>query len=100
MALLFLSHSSRAEKGTMNVGRILLCGLVLIVNAASASAKYDRTIDGKTKVWHNVSQRLVQASWSGDRDGKGYATGRGTLTWYQVDRNWSTGSFLPASKYI
>jgi len=84
----------------MNVGRILLCGLVLIVNAASASAKYDRTIDGKTKVWHNVSQRQVQASWSGDRDDKGYASGRGTLTWYHVERTWLTGSILPASKYI
>jgi uncharacterized protein (TIGR02246 family) len=73
---------------------------VLIANAGVASAKYDRTIDGKTRVWHNVSAQKVQPRWSGDRDEKGYATGKGTLTWYRVDHGWETGSFLPDSKYV
>ena len=79
--------------------RILVCIAALVLTQA-AYAKFDRTIDGKTKVWHNLAQRRVQPTWSGDRDEKGYATGKGTLTWFRVDRNWQTGSLLPESKYI
>ena len=68
--------------------------------ASFAEAKYDRALDGKTKVWHNTPQRRVQASWSGDRDEKGYATGKGILTWFRVQRSWETGSLLPKTKYV
>jgi uncharacterized protein (TIGR02246 family) len=83
----------------MIVGRILLCSVLLLV-ANAAYAKYDRALDGKTKVWHNTPQRGVEPSWSGDRDRKGFATGRGTLTWFKVQRSWLTGSLLPGMKYI
>jgi ketosteroid isomerase-like protein len=83
----------------MNVGRILLFSVVLAI-AQTASAKYERALDGKTKIWHNAPERQVQASWSGDRDEKGYATGRGTLTWFRIERGWLTGSLLPSTKYI
>jgi ketosteroid isomerase-like protein len=86
----------------MNVGRILLCSftLVVVANTAHGKTNYERALDGKTKIWHNAPQRRVQASWSGDRDDKGYATGKGTLTWFRLERTWLTGSLLPSTKYI
>jgi len=83
----------------MNSGRILFLGLTL-VSAGVADAKYDRALDGKTKIWKDSSERQLEAAWSGDRDEKGYATGNGTLIWYRVNHTWETGSFLPGSKYI
>ncbi|MFL6513864.1 MAG: hypothetical protein ACJ8M1_02445, partial [Chthoniobacterales bacterium] len=83
----------------MNLGRIFAFGLTLAMVTA-AHAKYDRALDGKTKIWHNPPQSNLQASWSGDRDEKGYATGHGTLTWFRTTHSWETGSLLPATKYI
>jgi ketosteroid isomerase-like protein len=83
----------------MNLGKIL-CFILTVVVASAAQAKYDRALDGKTKVWHNSPQRRVQASWSGERDDRGYATGRGTLTWFRAERTWLTGSLLPSIKYV
>ena len=84
----------------MNLRGILVVSMSLFGLASFAEAKYDRALDGKTKVWHNTPQRRVQASWSGDRDEKGYATGKGTLTWFRVQRSWETGSLLPKTKYV
>lgn len=83
----------------MNPGRILFFGLTLVV-ASAASAKYDRALDGKTRVWRNQGQSRAPVSWSGERDEKGYATGKGTLTYYRAVRSWETGSLLPDTKYV
>jgi ketosteroid isomerase-like protein len=83
----------------MNFGRILTCALTVAM-ATAAQAKYDRALDGKTKIWHNPPEPNLQASWSGERDEKGYATGRGTLTWFRIEHRWETGSLLPGTKYI
>jgi ketosteroid isomerase-like protein len=83
----------------MNLGRILLCSWVFLA-ANAAYARYERTMDGKTKVWHNAPEERIQASWSGDRDEHGYATGQGTLTWFRIQRRWETGSLLPGTKFI
>ena len=83
----------------MNAGRIVFFGL-LVVAATTATAKYERTLDGKTKVWQGRQQRQLQVSWSGDRDDKGYATGQGTVTWFKPERSWLTGSRLPKTRYI
>lgn len=80
--------------------RILLFGLILIAASPVYAAKYERTLDGKTKIWRGTSRRTLQASWSGDRDEKGYATGRGTLTWFRTQKTWETGSLLPSVKYF
>ena len=82
----------------MNAGRILALILAVAMPAYGAS-NYDRTIDGKTKIWHNSSEQGLQATWTGERDENGYATGRGTLTWFRVRHDWETGSRLPGSKY-
>ncbi len=55
--------------------------LAAIASAASAG-EYQRTKDGKTLVWNAKPQVGDEATWFGDRDGEGYATGPGTLTWY------------------
>ena len=81
-------------------GRILLLSLVLAVASSTQAAKYERTLDGKTKIVRFPNQGTLQASWSGDTDENGFATGRGTLTWFRVQRRWETGSLLPSNKYI
>jgi hypothetical protein len=35
-------------------------------------------------------------TWSGQRDAEGFASGKGTLTWYRADKNFQTGSLLPS----
>jgi ketosteroid isomerase-like protein len=86
----------------MKVRRFFVFGalVLLAVNGAEAKGKYERTKDGKARVWNEDRQRHVSASWSGDTDDNGYATGRGTLTWYRAQRTWETGSLLPTTKYI
>lgn len=83
----------------MNLGRTVFIGLTLAL-AGVANAKYDRALDGKTKVWRDSGQQRFHVSWSGDRDEKGYATGKGTLTYYRAERSWETGSLLPETKYV
>jgi uncharacterized protein YndB with AHSA1/START domain len=77
--------------------RLFVCSalLLLFANAAHA-ARYQRTKDGQTRVWNNLRGWAEEAAWSGDRDADGYATGEGTLTWYQVERKLLTGSNIPS----
>ena len=64
--------------------RSLFCCSLLLWFAASAWADgiYQRTKDGKTLVWNDSPRPGDAATWTGDRDDAGYATGFGTLTWY------------------
>jgi hypothetical protein len=61
-----------------------ICSLLLPVFAGAAFGEgtYQRTKDGKTMVWNNDPRPGDAAAWCGDRDGEGYATGFGTLSWY------------------
>jgi hypothetical protein len=52
----------------------------------SSSGTYQRTRDGKTYVWNNYPKPTDQASWLGERDPEGYATGNGSLNWYKHGR--------------
>jgi len=56
--------------------------LPLFAGAALGEGTYQRTKDGKTIVWNNDPKPGDTATWFGDRDGEGYATKIGTLTWY------------------
>ena len=69
----------------MSARRILVCGILvlLLANVANA-ARYQRATDGKTLVWNNLRGVAEQVTWSGARDSDGYATGKGTLTWYRL----------------
>jgi hypothetical protein len=85
----------------VNVRSLFIYGTLLFVlaNGAYAGGAYQRTKDGKTRVWNNNPQPGDMATWSGDRDKEKYATGYGTLTWYTTQRKDVTGSNLPAAKY-
>jgi hypothetical protein len=73
--------------------------LLLFVTSAHAGGKFQRTKDGRTRVWNNYPQAGDAATWSGNRDAYGYATGSGTLTWYTTDRKTQTGSNLATAQY-
>src|SRR6202035_5557079 len=63
---------------------VVICiGLFLTAGAVFAQGDYQRTKDGKALVWNDEPKPGDVAVWSGDRDAEGYATGAGTLVWYQ-----------------
>jgi hypothetical protein len=79
-------------------GLALLFSLIL-VSGAYADGTYQRTDDRKKAlVWNNDPKPGDIATWSGDRDGNGYATGPGTLQWSRVERGSQTGSNIAARK--
>lgn len=57
------------------------CAALLFASAAFGAGEFQRTKDGKTLVWNSAPKAGDEATWFGDRDGEGYATGAGTLTW-------------------
>jgi hypothetical protein len=61
---------------------VLLFGLLATGAFAAGTGDYQRTKDGKTLVWNSAPKPGEEATWFGDRDNEGYATGAGTLTWY------------------
>jgi len=72
--------------------------LLLFANGADGGGVYQHTRDRRTLIWNNYPTRDDEATWSGERDSNGYATGYGTLTWYRVQRAIVTGSNIPAAK--
>ena len=89
----------------MNLRSLFVCGAVLVLlfsanGVYAGGGRYQRTKDGKTRVWNNYPQPGDAATWSGDRDAKGYATGKGTLTWHTTNRTFKTGSNIPKEKHI
>jgi hypothetical protein len=64
-----------------------ICGALLpvFVGVAFGEGAYQRTKDGKTLVWNNDPKTGDAAAWFGDRDGEGYATKVGTLTWHTAN---------------
>lgn len=77
---------------------IILLSMLLLASSAWAKGGYQRTKDEKCLVWNNFPRSDEEATWSGDRDAEGYATGPGTLTWYRVHRTVVTGSNIPSGK--
>ena len=57
----------------------------MFASVAFGEGTYQRTKDGKTIVWNNDPKPGDAAAWFGDRDGEGYATKVGTLTWYTTN---------------
>ena len=72
--------------------------LLLLVGAVNAGGIYQHTRDGRTVIWNNYPSLDNEATWSGSRDSKGFATGYGTLTWYKVQRAVVTGSNIASSR--
>ncbi|MEY2479323.1 MAG: hypothetical protein QOI04_250 [Verrucomicrobiota bacterium] len=81
------------------VGSALL--LIALAPATHAGrGHYQRTIDGKGKVWNNRPLPGDTAEWTGDRDLDGYATGYGTLTWSRREQKVRTGTNIPVPQQI
>jgi hypothetical protein len=59
--------------------------LASVAFALGATGEYTQTRDGKTTVWNGNPKAGESASWAGSRDKDGYATGFGTITWYNAD---------------
>jgi hypothetical protein len=63
----------------------LICFGVLLLTAAGVAlgaGNYQRTKDGTVTVWNGDPKPGDAAEWFGGRDKDGYATGTGTLVWY------------------
>jgi len=78
----------------------LLCLLTLALTARTfANGNYQWSEDRKKAlVWNNDPKPGDGATWTGTHDNEGYATGSGTLTWYRVDRGFTTGSNIAVSR--
>ena len=73
--------------------------VLLFAKSACAEGAYQRTEERKkTFVWNNDRQPNDAASWSGERDEDGYATGAGTLKWFKLGKNFTTGSNIAGRK--
>jgi hypothetical protein len=78
-----------------------LLSLLLFAHGANAEGGvYQRTKDKKALVWNNYPLPGDAATWSGDRDLDGYATGYGTLIWSRREQKIVTGSSIPVTKHI
>jgi len=71
--------------------------LLLFANGAYGGGTFQHTRDRRTVIWNSCPKRDVEATWSGERDSDGFATGYGTLTWYKIKRAVVTGSNIPPS---
>jgi len=81
--------------------RLTVLLTLIFVSGAYADGTYQRTEDRKkTLVWNNDPQPGDAATWSGDRDSEGYATGPGNLKWFRTDRSFTTGSNIFGRKKI
>lgn len=69
----------------MSARSLLVCAsLVFFFANVAQAARYQRCKDGKTLVWNSQRGVAQEATWSGLRDVKNYATGEGTLIWYRL----------------
>ena len=77
----------------------VLFGLIF-VSGAYAGGTYQRTdYHKKALVWNNDLKPGDVATWSGDRDANGYATGPGTLQWFRVGPGVLNRKRTPISSY-
>src|SRR3984893_11616965 len=86
------------KRRTVTARCLLVCSSLLLFANGAVGGVYQRTRDGRTYVWNHYPKPDDEATWSGERDSNGYATGYGTLTWYKVQRPIVTGSNIPPSR--
>jgi ketosteroid isomerase-like protein len=106
---LYLNHVTIGSDPTllqehfgMTIRSLFVCAaLILFAGFVYGAGSYHRTRDGQTLVWRDVPSRGDEATWSGERDKDGYATGSGVLTWYKVRPAIVTGSnILDTRRYV
>jgi hypothetical protein len=93
MALLLLDNDAGVN---FFVKTRLLIGILLAAMGGTAFAGiYQRTRHTHAKVWNDQPTSFQEVTWSGGKDGAGFATGYGTLTWYAPEKPPTTGSNIP-----
>lgn len=93
-----MNYNRRLVNARCLFGLVWLLTLVFAAGAY-AEGRYQSTEDRKkTLVWNNDPKPDDAATWSGARDAEGYAEGAGTLTWYRLDRGFTTGSNIATSQ--
>ena len=73
--------------------------LAVLITGTAFAGRYQRTKDGKTRVWNEHPKSGDSVTWSGARDAKGYASGYGTLTWFTPQRAMLTGSNIARERH-
>jgi hypothetical protein len=73
--------------------------LALLITGTAFAGRYQRTKDGKSRVWNENPKPGDSVTWSGARDAKGYATGYGTLTWFTPENAVETGSHIARQRH-
>jgi len=73
--------------------------LALLITDTAFAGRYQRTKDGRTRVWNENPKPADLVTWSGARDAKGYATGYGTLTWFAPQNEVETGSHIARPRH-
>jgi hypothetical protein len=73
--------------------------LALLISGNAFAGRYQRTKDGKTRVWNEHPKPGDLVTWSGARDAKGYATGYGTVTWFAPQNEVETGSHIARERH-
>jgi ketosteroid isomerase-like protein len=87
------------DQFSLNIRSLFVCSaLLLFASVGYGAGSYEPTRDGKTLVWNDSPERGKEATWSGRRDKNRFATGFGTLTWYQVEPTMVTGSNIPNAR--
>jgi len=73
--------------------------LALLITGTAFAGRYQRTRDNKTRVWNENPKPGDLVTWSGARDAKGYATGYGTVTWFNPQNEVETGSHIARQRH-
>jgi hypothetical protein len=73
--------------------------LALLITGTAFAGRYQRTKDGRTRVWNENPKSGDLVTWSGARDAKGYATGYGTVTWFRAQNEVETGSHIARKRH-
>lgn len=85
----------------MNTRRLFVYGglLALLITGTAFAGRYQRTKDGRTRVWNENPKPGDSVTWSGARDAKGYGTGYGTVTWFRPQNEVETGSHIARERH-
>ncbi len=84
-----------AVRMKQNIVALFLLLVLGLISSASAEGEYRKTVNGKTRVWTDEARPGELVQWTGKRDSDGYATGKGTLTWFTTRSASLTGSHIP-----
>src|SRR5438445_9180697 len=85
----------------MNTRRLFVYSglLALLITGTAFAGRYQRTKNGRTRVWNENPKPGDLVTWSGARDAEGYATGYGTLTWFAPQNEVETGSHIARPRH-